>query len=490
LSKRSGSEGNGLQVGALSGFDSAVMAIAGCGPGYMIAAAVPVLIATVGVAGPAVLLYCVLPVIGIALAFRQLGRIDVSAGAGYTWVARGLHPFLGFMCGWALIVSTIAFWVFTTWPAGEATIVLLGGETPVDPAAAMAVGAGWFLLVAVVVTLGVRLSARAQTVITVLQLTLLLTFAVLALSKDGGAADFSFSWFGFGHFDSSHTLVAGALVAVFTYSGWDVTSNLSEETRRGRRSGFGGLIGLLVAFTLYLVFTIAANILIGADAVTADPADFLSVLGEAVLPGWGGRMLVLAVVLSSIATLETTLIQATRTLFAMGRDRTLPAVLGRTHPTWKTPWWATMAVSGVAFLLIGGFLVADSPEQFLTDAFNGVGLQVALNYGLVGLAAVVVHRKVLLRSPANLLLMGLWPLGGALFMAWVFVASLPGLSAGSLVMGLGTLALGLVPMFVSWSRGNAYYRPQPLDPDRAEAVDESSGASGAAGRRDEILSDF
>lgn len=56
-----------------------------------------------------------------------------------------------------------------------------------------------------------------------------------------------------------------------------------------------------------------------------------------------------------------------------------------------------------------------SVGEILADAVSAIGLQIAVYYGLAGLAVVVAYRKTLLKSPANFLLGGLWPLCGALF---------------------------------------------------------------------------
>ncbi|MGC8481530.1 MAG: hypothetical protein ACP5PJ_08265 [Acidimicrobiales bacterium] len=61
-----------------------------------------------------------------------------------------------------------------------------------------------------------------------------------------------------------------------------------------------------------------------AKNITNNAGDVLGVLGQVVSPGLGGKIVVIAVILSTIATLETTIIQVTRTLFAMGRDGTPP----------------------------------------------------------------------------------------------------------------------------------------------------------------------
>ncbi|MFE3627383.1 APC family permease [Streptomyces goshikiensis] len=495
MSKHVGA-GGGLRADALGRFDSVVMAVAGCGPAYTIAVTLPALTAAVGVAGPAVLLYCAIPMAGIALAFRHLGRLDPNAGAAYAWVGRSLHPFLGFLSGWAVVVSTTVFMASSALPAGSATLALLGLDTSGSTLLPTAIGVLWFLLVAGVVMFGARISAHAQTLVTGAQLVLLVVFAVAAMAKGGNAADFSLSWFGFSHFGSEHTFVGGALIAVFAYWGWDVTSNLGEETRGGRRgSGFGGVIGVLMVFALFTVFTISVNILIGTDAVRRAPGDFLTVLGDAIWPGWGGRLLVLAVLLSTVATLNTSLIQATRTLFAMGRDRTLPPAFGRLHPRRQTPWTATAVVATVA-LVFTAAVTLGSGAGLLADALSGIGLQIAFYYSLTAFSAVVVHRKTLFTSAGSFLLVGAWPLCGGLFMLWILARSVTELNAAALTIGLGTLALGTVPMLVSWFRGRSYFQPSPLDPQRAQDVDESYGVTGhdptraAAGRPDELLTDF
>src|SRR5438094_175895 len=137
---------NGLRTGALGGVDSLVMAVAGSAPAYSIAASTAVLIAAVGLASPAALLYCAVPMLGIAWAFNYLGRADVNAGASYSWVGRALHPSLGFMSGWALIVSATIFMVAGSLPAGQLTLSLFSDDLANNTALATAVGAVWVLL--------------------------------------------------------------------------------------------------------------------------------------------------------------------------------------------------------------------------------------------------------------------------------------------------------------------------------------------------------
>ncbi|WP_137988339.1 APC family permease [Streptomyces vilmorinianum] len=463
--------GRGLQPNVLGTFDTVVMAVAGSAPAYSLAATTAVLFGAVGVAGPAALLYCAIPMFGIVLAYARLGRIDVNAGAGYSWVGRTLHPFLGFLSGWALVVSATVFMVAGSLPAGTLTLSLvapsLAGSTPL----AAAVGAGWFLVMLLVVLAGARLTVRAQLLMSGVEMLILVVFVVAAVLHRGHATAFDWSWFGFGHFDGPAGFASGALIAAFYFWGWDVTSNLSEETRDSRRTaGLAALIGVGVVFLLFEAFTVAVNVLLSAGQIESAGANVLAVLGQEIWPGVGGKLLIVAVLLSTVATLETTLIQVTRSLFAMGRDRTLPAALGTVHRRWNTPWVAIAAVGAAALLMFCAAAAAGSVGQILSDAVNAIGLQIAFYYGLAGLAAVVAYKSLLLTSVRNFLLGGVWPLLGAAFMLWAFVESLGELSTTALVIGLGGLLVGVVPMVVHWRKGSAYYRPARLDAVRALAA--------------------
>ncbi|MCP3819377.1 APC family permease [Streptomyces sp. A3M-1-3] len=480
----SSNAGRGLTPNVLSTFDTIVMAVAGSAPAYSLAATTAVLVGAVGFAAPAALLYCAIPMLGIALAFGRLGRIDVNAGASYSWVGRTLHPFLGFLSGWALVISATIFMVAGSVPAGALTLSLFDAGLASNTALATLVGAGWFLVMLLVVLGGARLTVRAQLLMSGVELLILVLFAFGALLHRGSAAAFDWSWLGFGHFDGVSGFASGALIAAFYYWGWDVTSNLSEETRNSRRTaGLAGLVGIGIVFLLFEVFTIAVNVIVSAGDIEENSANVLAVLGEAIWPGLGGKLLVVAVMLSTIATLETTLIQVTRSLFAMGRDRTLPSALGRVHRRWNTPWVAIAAVGAVALAMFVASNALGSVGEILSDAVAAIGLQIAVYYGLAGIAAVVAYRKMLLRSPADFLLGGAWPLFGALFMFWIFFESLTELNGASIAIGVGGLAVGLIPMIWYWKQGSSYYRPAKLDASRAIEIDESY-VNSSSGRPD------
>jgi amino acid transporter len=464
-----------------------VMAVAGTAPAYSIAGTTAALIGAVAFAGPAALLYCGIPMLGIAFAFSYLTRVDVNAGASYSWVARALHPALGFIAGWALVVSALIFMVIGSLPAGTATLSLFSASAAANTTDTLIVGAIWFLVMLALVGVGVRITAHAQWIMTGVEVAILLVFGIVALFRSGHVTHFSWHWFSLGAFHGGSGFAAGALVAAFYYWGWDVTCNLSEETKRAwRTTGTSGLVGVLLSLGLFELYAVDVNLNLTSDQVNNNAANVLSALGDVVWSGTGGKVMVIAVMLSTVATLETTLIQVSRSLFAMGRDHTLPRALGRVHPRRQTPLIALGVVGVISLALFVLSNKVGSLGTIMSDAFSAIGLQICVYYSLAAIAVVVAYRKVLLKSAGNAVFIGLWPLLGGVFMIWVFIQATQTLDTETKVIGLGALALGLIPLVWFWRKGSSYYRTErlevSLDTMRAEDAAGHDGILAAAGR--------
>jgi amino acid transporter len=457
-----------LRADGITAAGSIVMAVAGSAPAYSIAATTAVLIAAAGLASPAALLYCGLPMLGIAWAFSYLGRADVNAGAAYSWVGRALHPLLGFFAGWALVVSATIFMVAGALPAGAATVSLFSEKAANNTVLVISIGTIWFLVMAGAVLVGVRVTARAQWIMSSVEVAILVVFAVIAIAHAAtghhAGPSFSWDWLGFSHFNGMGGFVSAALIAAFYYWGWDVSSNLNEETKNGRKAaGRGGIIGVIIVFLLFEVFTIAVQVILPAKTIAGSNGNLLSILGEVLWPGIGGKILIIAVALSTIATLETTLIQVTRTLFAMGRDHTIPLAFGRANKRWRTPAFATVVVTCVSVILFIGATFLGSVGQILSDAVSSIGLQIAFYYALAAIAVIVAYRRIVLKSVKNFIFIALWPGIGAIFMVWIFIAAIPTSTPTVIAIGIGALVIGFVPVLIFWRKGRAYYGRRPLE---------------------------
>lgn len=462
-----------LAPNVLGLFESAVMGVAGSAPAYSIAATTAGLIAAVGLAGPASLLYCGIAMFGIVFAFNYLGRTESNAGATYAWVRRGLHPALGYIAGWSVIMCSSIFMVAATLPAGSSFLGLFSEKLSNSKGWVTIFGTVFFLLMVAAVACGVTITARVQVIMSTIEVGLLLLFGLLAIFHSNPVHPFNWHWFAWTNpFGKNSAFFAGALLAAFYYWGWDVTANLNEETKGSRKTpGRGAIIGMLVTFALFEVFTIGSNMVLTTKQVTDNSANVLGVLGQQVWPGNGGKLLVVAVLLSTVATLETQLIQVTRTMFSMGRDGTLLKSFGTVHKKFKTPIVATLTITVVGIGLFIGSQFIGSIGTIMGDAISAIGLQISIYYGLAGFSVVVLFRKEMFKSIKNFIFMGLWPLIGAVFMTIMFFKVIPTLNTTTKWIGLGTIALGFIPMAWYWSRGHIYFK-MPTKAERIAVMDE------------------
>ena len=450
-----------LQRGVLGAADSVVMAVAGSAPAYSLTATTASLVAAVGLAGPGALLWCGIPMLGIALAFSYLGKADVNAGAAYSWVRRAMHPSLGFFAGWALVVSATLFMVAACLPAGQATISLFSDNPNPSTALVTSIGAVWFLVMVALVVAGVKVTTKAQWIMSSVEIGILLVVLVMALvhtSAGRHGTPFSWSWFSPGAFHSVGGFAAGALVAAFYYWGWDVTSNLNEESKKSKLNALGGIIGVVIVFLLFEVYTIITNVTL-PSSVTGGDTNVLTDLGNAVGGSAIGKVMVIAVMLSTIATLETTLIQVSRSLFAMGRDNTMPKAFGNIHPTRRTPAFATIVVAVVSLALFFGANFIGSVGTVMNDAILAIGVQIAVYYSLAALSVVIAYRGEIFKSVQNMICIGLLPLVGAAFMLFTLEQNLFGsnLDSETKTISLVALGVGLIPLAVYWAKKVPYY---------------------------------
>jgi amino acid transporter len=475
--------GHGLDK-ALGFLDAVVMAVAGSAPAYSIAATTALLVSTVGLAGPAALLWCGIPMFGIALAYHQLNKTGADAGAAYAWVGRVLHPYLGWLTGWCLVVSATIFMVAGSLPAGQVTLSLFSATAASHTYLVVIVGSIWFLVMAYFVARGVRITANAQWIMSSIECGLLVVFVILGFihASNHSHLSFSLSWLGFGHFTgftgAGGSFVAGALIAAFYYWGWDVASNLGEETHDAEKnSGAGGIVGVVIVFLLFELFTVVINMDLPAKTITGS-GNVLENLGRVVGGGLGGKLMIVAVALSTIATLETTLIQVTRSLWSMAQEKTLPALFGHLHRDWRTPVFATAVVAVVSLIMFVVSSFANSVGNILSDAISAIGLQIAVYYSLAGFAAVVAFRKLAFRSLSNFLLMFLFPLLGGGFMLFIFIESLTSgsLTSTDIWIGIGAILIGIIPLGYYALKGESAYLKEKPTLGKVLPADEFVGA--------------
>jgi amino acid transporter len=437
----------GLRADALGFGESVVMGVAGSGPAYSLAATTAVLIGVVGVLAPASLLYCGLIMFGIVFAFRHLNSVDANAGATYSWLSSIFSPAIGFFAGWSVIAGSALFMVSGTLPAAAGTLNLVAPDLVNDQTAVTIVAAGWILVIGAVVAKGIKLSSYTQIVFTVFEVgvvTLLVVLAALGFAATPAHAA-SPAWFTGAGFTPG-LFAAGAGIALFAISGWDVTVNLNEETCDGARlAGRGSIVAAAITIVLLVGFNAVALRVLTDGEIQNAGVNIVFAVAEKLIPHPWDYVAVIAVLLSTVGTLETSILQFTRTVFAMGRDNMLPQRYARLHQTYRTPWLATLLITvlGLLLLLLSSHL--SGIKTVIGDSVNAIGLQIAFYYGLAGLACAWHFRKQALSGLGRFILLFAWPLIGVGFCLFVAVYNLPTYDWTTNLIGVGGIAIGIVP---------------------------------------------
>src|SRR5271170_2611848 len=127
--------------------DAIVLGLSSSGPAQTLAVSLASLVAAAGYGAPVPILLCLVPMLGIAIAYQRLNRWDQSSGATYTWVARVFNPYLGFLSGWMILLYYTLGTTTLTIPAGVYTLELLSPSRVDDHAAVFLVAAAWNILI-------------------------------------------------------------------------------------------------------------------------------------------------------------------------------------------------------------------------------------------------------------------------------------------------------------------------------------------------------
>jgi amino acid transporter len=249
-----------LKAGSLSLIESLVMGVAGSAPAFTIAVTTAALLGTVGTLSPGALVIFAVPMLGIAVAYKALNKRSVHAGAAYQWTSEAFGRLFGYFSGWALLVASLVFMVTGSLPIATSTLDFINPNLAGNVALTAGVATVWFLIIATVLIKGIEITSKVQLILSTIELVILAIVLIAALvhgDTAGLANPFSWSWFGFGYTPAS--FAAAALVAIFFYWGWDVTANLSEETRNPEETaGNGGFSSVLITIVFYVGFTLAA----------------------------------------------------------------------------------------------------------------------------------------------------------------------------------------------------------------------------------------
>jgi amino acid transporter len=439
-----------LKANALSLSDAIILGLASSAPAQTMAVALPALVAASNYAGLLPIASAFVPMLGIALGYQRLNRWDQSAGATYTWVSKALHPYLGFVAGWMILMYYTLGTTSMTVPAGTYTLQLLAPSLANNKLVAAGVGSLWNVLVTLLLLGRIEIAARFQRALAVFEYVVLFFFAILgirALFADQAATQVTSAWFSLSGAGDARGFMAGTLIAVFMYSGWDAAIYVNEETKEKETNpGRAAVTSVVILLFVYCLITFAYQGIVSRSDLQSSAGNALAVIADRLLPGPSSLVLSLVVLLGTIACLQVAVVSSSRLGFAMAEDRVMPAFFKIIHPRMRSPWAVTLFMGGInlVFLFLTVF-EAGGTREVLSNIAGALGIIASLFYALTAIAAVWQSRAVLLKNTGNFVLGGLWPALGAISLLTVVVEAVwtRAVSPAVLWAGLGATAVAL-----------------------------------------------
>lgn len=425
-------------------------------PAYSLAAILAPMAALVGYATPIVLIVSFIPMALTSLAFLYLNRRDPDCGTTFSWVTRAMGPIPGFMAGWVITAAGVLVLGSLAETAVTYSLLLFGLDGLAASRVFVVVCAAILIMIMVVLAIvGSDSSIRLQSVLTYLQVGILLAFGVFAFfaARDYGLPSFTTEWINPLEYGVS-PLVAAMLLGVFAFWGWEAATNLSEECRNPSDAGKAGLLATVILLITYVLVAITVVIYLGQ-------ANFASMGGESGLVlvdmsasvfGPLSFLVLLAVATSALASTQTTMVPGSRAVLSMARRGALPAKLGLVSPRFKTPY---VSLAMLAAIAAGWYvLVSSISETAMLDTLSSLGILVAFYYSLTGIACVVYYRRHVRQSIKGFLMVGVGPILGSAGLIFMLVAAVQSLwdpansAAGVAWAGLSPPLLIAAAMFM------------------------------------------
>jgi amino acid transporter len=467
-----GGKGPTLRANDLNLFDSTVVAVSSVAPAYSLAASLSLLFVAVAYAGPAVIIASFIPVLFIAVAYFLLNRRDPNCGASYSWISKLVSPAIGWFNGWVQLAASLLFCVAAPLLAGSYTLQFfrsvgwISASTASSTWLTTAIAALWLAIITFITVYGVRATANSQWVFLIIQSGVVLVASVwgivrVTLHHPPGSTGFQWSWLSPLSIHGLHGLAAEAVLALFFFWGWVTSVNLNEESKGSTKTpGEACIISMFLLLFIFVLNIVAAQMLIPGKQPAGQGPNLLFYFAEQVGGRWLGYLMIFAVLASTVADTQTTLLPASRLSLPMARDGVYPQIFSKVDGKTQTPLLGTLILAGLC--LFGLLLRAVSPtvNSEFGNLIDDIGILVAFYYGATATACAWAFRKVMLKKAGFFLTGVLLPFLSGLFCFWVGYEVLR--QAGASASGvLVAMALG-IPLILIERRithGDFFRRP-------------------------------
>lgn len=474
----------GLNAGSVGLIGATVIGISCVAPAYTLTAALGPTVAKVGYQTPAIILVGFLPMLLVAFGYRELNRAMPDSGTSFTWATRAFGPWVGWLAGWGLVASTVLVLSNTAGIAVDFFYLMLSqllerpeiAKLTANPAVNIPTCMAFMAAATVISYRGMEATKAVQYVLVGFQALVLILFGAAALFDVGHGHAFdptpiSLEWFNPFAVKSFGAFAAGLSLSIFIFWGWDVTLTMNEETKGSHSTpGQAATATVITTVLLYLLASTAsisfAGLGVGQYGL-GNPDIQSNVFFALAAPVLGplAILISIAVLSSSAASLQSTMVSPSRTLLAMGHYGALPNAFATISPRFKTPSVAILAAALVSSVFYAVMRIVS--QSVLWDTITALGIMICFYYSITAFAAVWYFRRQWFKSTANLFFQLIFPLLGGLILGALFITTIfdsmdPGFGSGSHIGGVGlvfVIGMGIIVIGITLMAAMALCRP-------------------------------
>lgn len=321
-----------------------------------------------------------------AVSYGRMARAYPAAGSAYTYVGREIHPSLGYVTGWSMLLDYAVNPIICVIWCAKAGVNLLPGVPETV----------WMIFFALAFTAlnlrGIQATARMNRFLAV-AMGMVIVWFLAAVARTLAGQTLDAGWFLKPFYDRTTfempLVLKGTSLAVLTYIGFDGISTLSEEVHNPKRNVLRAtvlvclIIGLLSALECW-----AGQVVWPAGKPFPNVETAFTFVAGAV----GGRALFLVVnvtlLVASIGSGMGGMLGAARLLYGMGRDNAIPrGFFGQVDARSRVPRNNVLLLG--AIVLAGAFLLSYELGAEMLNfgafiAFMGVNAASFLHYRVRG----------------------------------------------------------------------------------------------------------
>ncbi|MBZ6489481.1 APC family permease [Priestia aryabhattai] len=360
-----------------------------------------------------------------AYSFGKMVEAYPVSGSTYTYAKRSLHPKIGFIAGWGILLDYL-FLPILAFLIGATFANTLIPSIPIW---------AWVLIFAIPVIIvnivGIEVVAKVNFILVTLMILSILAFVISTINYlvtggfnllDANALynpdSFSFS-----------AVIGGAAIVTVAYLGFDAITTLAEETNEsGKKIGFSIIIACTIQTIFFLSVTYFGIVVLGDHIEITNPDSAFSEVLSAVSGHFIQTFITLIIIAANVASALASQSAASRLLYGMGRDEAVPRkFFAYLHPKYKTPIYNILLMSGIG--IVGAITLSLKVVSDLL-AFGGLFGFICVNLSVISHYFFKNKQKnifsyllvpVIGIAVCSYLLVGISPIGKIVGGAWLLI---------------------------------------------------------------------